>query len=108
MARFLLCGKRQLEKLTTLRPGYLPESGWNRNETVQFIQNMVYTRIWFIKEADKAMGRNLARKSMAAKEERWLTTNLKPQKLKGTVEHLHFDPPDYVAAQKQTRRTYMG
>lgn len=54
------------------------------------------------------MDRNLARKSMAAKEEKWLTTNLKPQKLKGTVEHLHFDPPDYVAAQKQTRRTYMG
>lgn len=34
---------------------------------------MVYTG-GFIKEADKAVGRKLARKSMAAKEEKWLTT----------------------------------
>lgn len=65
MARFLLCGKGQLEKLTILRPGCLPESGWNRNEAVSFIWSTVYTE-GFIKEADKATGRKLARKSMAA------------------------------------------
>lgn len=43
MARFLLCGEGQLENLSTARPGCLPESGWNRNETVWSILGMVYT-----------------------------------------------------------------
>lgn len=83
MARFLLCGEGRLEKLTTLRPGCLPESGWNRNETVWFILSMVYTE-GFIKEADKATDRKLARKSMAA-EEKWLTAHLEPQNFKHTM-----------------------
>lgn len=45
---------------------------------------MVYTE-GFIKEADKATDRKLARKSMAAEEEKWLTANLEPQNLKHTM-----------------------
>lgn len=82
-ARFLLCGEGQLEKLSTVRAGCLPESRWNRNETVQFILSIVYTE-GSIKEADKAADRKLARKSMAA-EEKWLTANLELKNLKHTI-----------------------
>lgn len=44
---------------------------------------MAYTR-GFMKEADKARDRKLARKNMEAEEE-WLTANLEPQTFKDTV-----------------------
>lgn len=61
---------------------------------------MVYTE-GFLKAADKATDRKLARRSMAT-EEKWLTET---QNHKHTIQHLDFDQWDYVATQRQTSRT---